>query len=159
MFEGVFEAIITDEAGDNAGATYVAVLRAVIAECTSTPMGNEAENDLAVETRTVNVPLNGQNVSIFVGQTLIKAAGAKGIIISSLLTEWKELVPDAWENHCTVDSLGDVYKLFKEADEERIWCAGGGADPAAAAAKDSKPAVVTGKRKWHERFAAQRYQH
>jgi len=97
----------------------------------------------------------------WVGQLVARETGRD---VEQLLSEWTDLVPELWASHCSIDVLGNQFEVTEDAyGKERVtWTGGDPTRPKGSShtlpppTTSSTSAAHTAKRKWHEKFAAQR---
>ena len=153
-----------DEGSNSTGRIYFAIIQAIINEFTNTTDQVEDGREMTEQEReefSTSGPLKAKELTIFVGQLLVRCAGAKGIEKQNLLEEWSKLLPLSWEKHCDISNLGEQYKLAEEADgTQLVWHVHPAPTSATSAVglSSTPAAAATGKRKWHEKFAARRNQ-
>ena len=114
----------------------------------------EDEEELRME-YSLEGPLKGDELSIWLGRLIVRCAGDDGIEEEKLVDQWTGLLPRAWAGYCAVSGLG-----------EECVVVGGRArwvetQPAKGTTEDGADegkavAAAVGKRKWHEKFAKER---
>jgi len=117
--------------------------------------------------------LDGMEMTRWVGSTILEvhtAPDGHGVLDKDVFEEqWENAVPAAWVKYCSVEVLASACNITKDEQEKELvsWRPfateiGTGATPSAGDQESSSkpaPAPATsskGKRKWHEKFAAQR---
>ncbi len=112
--------------------------------------------------------LNEMEMSRWVGNMILKVhAGPNGALEKKSFEEiWEHAVPAAWVKYCSVEVLGTACEVtIDEANMSHVswrpFAVDSGASPDSTEHQSTtKPAVsaatTKGKRRWHEKFAAQR---
>ena len=78
----------------------------------------------------------------------------------NFISQWQDLLPETWREDATLDKLPEtcyMVEVGEEGKEMVIWNGldGSGSGPAATTISE-EPKATSGKRKWHEKFKAQR---
>ena len=101
-------------------------------------------------------PLKGEELSIWLGRLIVRLAGDGGIEKERLVDEWTHLLPRAWAGYCAVEGLGEECVA---GDGIVRWIDAQIARTSVTTVEDGTKATAAaaGKRKWHEKFAKERH--
>jgi sister chromatid cohesion protein DCC1 len=106
--------------------------------------------------------LDRQNVVCWVGLTLLQARAEQPgfkphLLITDFITQWQDLLLEAWREDAALDQLPEG--CYTVEGEHIIICGdrdGSGSERPQLAAASGEAKSTAGKRKWHDKFKAQR---
>jgi hypothetical protein len=137
------------------GEVMACVVDSILDKFAQVDVFKEGEDEEEMrETYSLSGPLRGKELTLWLGGLLVQDAGSAGIEEWKLVEEWQNLLPRAWWGYCDVDSFGEGYVAvdgrgkWVEPKTSKVDVEAGEGGTSSAAA--------TGKRKWHEKFAAER---
>ena len=107
------------------------------------------------ESGAVGGKLKGKEVAMWVGDLVVRSKEDGRVSRVSLLEEWTTMVPREWEGLCHIDILVEKGAGLR-VDGDDVWSIEPELEPKASTLGEVVGKAGAGKRKWHERFAAQR---
>lgn len=133
------------ESGEHEGVLLASVVQAIAMRFTKV----EDDDEIERETCSLEGKLKGEETAVFLGEVVLRCAEGREMAVFDLQTEWEELVPDRWRKWCRAENLGGGCTIDGATVTLRTKATG------EKTAQQEQPAK-SGKRNWHEKFAAQR---